>query len=63
MNEQNINRIELAGRARNVCVCACVCVGMCVGAFVLADVSLFPLCHWTERGRRGHAMCLCSCVC
>ena len=34
-------------------MCVRVCVGMRVGVFVLADVSLFPLCRWTERGRGG----------
>ena len=43
MYEQYINGIELAWRARNVCV------GMCAGAFVLADV--FPLLDREGEGR------------
>ena len=52
MYKQNINGIELAGRARNVCVCVCVWGGGCthVGACVLADVSLFPLLSLDREG-------------
>ena len=31
-------------------MCVRVCVGMCVGAFVLADVSLFPLLSLDREG-------------
>ena len=37
-----------------MCVCVCVCVcgrgGTCVGACVLADVSLFPLLSLDREG-------------
>ena len=40
----------------------CAWMGTRVGVCVLADVSLFPLCCWTERGSGGHTMCFYSCV-
>ena len=52
MYEQNINGIKLAWRARNVCL------GMHVGAFVLADMFLFPL--FVAGQRRGGEYTRCA---